>query len=146
MEVSRGVSKGKTTNKMVQILIDTSVIIQKIDIEKDYSFFEKGDFAISILSEYEYLYGRKKFAEEKVLLSKLFTVLLITNEIVLKAIEIKQKLNGRGKPVSEIDYFIAATALVYNLELYTLDTDFLKIKEEFPELKLKLLEQRNRKG
>ena len=124
---------------MVQILADTSILIENLEIKKDLNFFIENEVYISVLTEYEFLYGRRKYKEEKKLLAKLVEILPLTNSIILKAIEIKKALQKKGIPISEIDYFIAATSLVYDLELWTMDKDFLKVKREFPDLKLKIL-------
>ncbi len=122
----------------MEILIDTSFLIKKLERERDIGFFEQNTIYVSIMTIYEYLMPKKNKLKEKLLLENLLKVLNITNEIIVKAAEIKGRLYRKGKPISEIDYFIAATALVHNLELWTLNKDFLKVKEEFPELKLKL--------
>ncbi|MBI2580525.1 PIN domain-containing protein [Candidatus Woesearchaeota archaeon] len=56
-----------------------------------------------------------------------------------RALEISRKLRKIGKPVGAIDILIASMCLNRAFELVAKDTDFLKIRETEPGLRLKLL-------
>ncbi|RLE93438.1 MAG: hypothetical protein DRN04_07060 [Thermoprotei archaeon] len=95
---------------------------------------------LSVISIYEYIRYKKDKKFYKTKLEQAFTVLQLDNNILEKAAEIFTKLKEKGTPVSENDIYIAATALAYDLELYTKDTDYQKIAEVEPKLKLKFIE------
>ena len=63
-------------------------------------------------------------------------MILPTPEIHLHAAEIFRKLVSKGKTPSTIDVYLAALALKHCVLLFTLDSDFHRIADEFP---LKLL-------
>ncbi len=120
------------------ILLDTSIII---DFARKEKLEEYEGYCVSIISLAEILKGVPKGKREvwKNLILTLFKVVPLDLKILDIYSEIYYTLRTKGKLISELDFFIAATALAYDLELWTKDKDFLKIKEEFPELKLKLI-------
>ncbi|MEM1598167.1 MAG: type II toxin-antitoxin system VapC family toxin [Pyrobaculum sp.] len=111
-------------------LLDTSYLIQKLDWEEDFS--DVYHHKISIVTLYEYLVGRRRPKELKTALESILEVVPLTNEIILTAVDVKKRLKSSGLDVPEPDVFIAATALVVGEELWTYDSDFLKIKNVAP--------------
>lgn len=122
-----------------RILLDTSVLIEILDKRSLLNLIEREELYISIISIYEYIRYKKDKEFFKKRLEESFTILGLDNKALLKSAEIFEILKKKGKFVSENDVYIAATAIANNLELWTKDTDFEKIKTLFPELKLNLL-------
>jgi len=122
-----------------RILLDTSILIEILDREKYLEFIQAGEVYLSVISIYEYVRYKKDKKFYKIKLEQAFSVLQLDNNILEKAAEIFIKLKEKGIPVSENDIYIAATALAYDLELYTKDTDYQKIAGVEPKLKLKLI-------
>ncbi len=122
------------------ILLDTSVLIDILDKGSLLDLIEKEELYISVISIYEYIRYKKNKEFFKKKLEESFIVLGLNNETLLESALIFEALKRRGKPVSENDIYIAATAIAHNLELWTRDTDYEKIKMFFPKLELRLLE------
>ncbi len=110
-------------------VLDTSVIIE---------IFDRGntDLLENILSKYdalyipwivlyEYLYGHKYLGKNiesrKKAVEKLGQVIGVTQDIILKAMEIDIELHKKGMTIPFSDILIAATAIMLNAELITLD-------------------------
>lgn len=126
--------------RLQRILLDTSILIEILDREKYLELIQAEEVYLSVISIYEYIRYKKDKKFYKTKLEQAFTVLQLDNNILEKAAEIFTKLKEKGTPVSENDIYIAATALAYDLELYTKDTDYQKIAEVEPKLKLKFIE------
>jgi len=114
-------------------------LIEILDKRSLLNLIEREELYISIISIYEYIRYKKDKEFFKKRLEESFTILGLDNKALLKSAEIFEILKKKGKFVSENDVYIAATAIANNLELWTKDTDFEKIKTLFPELKLNLL-------
>lgn len=125
--------------RLQRILLDTSILIEILDREKYLELIHAGEVYLSVISIYEYIRYKKDKKFYKTKLEQAFSVLQLDNNVLEKAAEIFTKLKEKGIPVSENDIYIAATALAYDLELYTKDTDYQKIAEVEPKLKLKLI-------
>ncbi len=110
-------------------VLDTSVLIE---------LFDRGNVEIleGILGRYsalyipwivlyEYLYGHKylgrNIEERKAAVEKLGRVVGVTQEILVKALEIDVSLHKKGQAIPFSDVLIAATALTLQAELVTLE-------------------------
>lgn len=119
-------------------ILDTTMLIEIIDRGRHIDLLNN-DNSISVVSIYEFIRYKKKMLENKLLLESSFDAVPITNPVLLKAAEIFVKLKENGLKVSENDIYIASTALVNNLKLYTKDRDFLSIKKYFQNLKIQFV-------
>ena len=119
-------------------VLDTTILIDAIDHGRHLEVLD-GDNSISLISIYEFIRHKKKMLENKLLLENSFDVLPLTNPVLLKAAEMFVKLKENGATVSENDIYIASSALVNGLRLYTKDGDFLTIKKYFQDLKVQLV-------
>ncbi len=74
---------------------------------------------------YEYLYGHRylgrDITDRKRAIEKLGQVIGVTQDIIIKAIEIDIDLHRKGMTIPFSDILVAATALVLKAELVTLD-------------------------
>lgn len=121
-----------------KILLDTSVLIDLLDKGKGAWLLEE-DCHLCIISIYEYIRYKHNAEEQKLLLEGAFEIVNFSNPIILKASEIFVRLKKAGKPISENDVYIAASAIANKLKLYTKDTDFKEIKRLFPEFQLAIV-------
>ena len=113
-------------------LIDTDIIIYSLKEHKEINlqFKEKLHIpkSISVVTYGELIYGAKKSKHvEKNLavayrISELFPIINIDRSIMDIFGEIKSKLEKTGSKIEDMDLFIAATALSYNLTLVTNNT------------------------
>ncbi len=110
-------------------MLDTSVLIELFDrgntdlleeIVERYSALY-----IPWIVLYEYLYGHRylgrDISDRKRAIEKLGQVVGVTQDMILKAMEIDVDLHRRGMAIPFSDILIAATALVLGAELVTLD-------------------------
>ncbi|MDR3108494.1 MAG: type II toxin-antitoxin system VapC family toxin [Planctomycetaceae bacterium] len=120
----------------VVISPDTSVLIEHFRTkDKEYTSYRKlvrdgYQFAISAITQYEVIAGTRGELLE-IWLSELETMffLPITKPVVMKAREINLQLKRDRKQLDMPDILIAATAMVNNLSLATLNTKhFERIK------------------
>jgi predicted nucleic acid-binding protein len=104
-------------------LFDTSIAIEHIKK----GVFEKG--AISVITLIEILRGvaSEKRARVKELLEKVYSVIDISNNAILKYCELYSQLKERGEVLSDADLLIAATAIAHDFVLVTKDKDFQRI-------------------
>lgn len=100
----------------MRVLLDTDVLI---DVEKGVRELPEAENHISVITLYEFVRGRKDFEKAKRLLEEAFTVIPLTNEVLLKATEIWRILRLRGSPIDDRDLLIAATAIAHRLKLCT---------------------------
>ena len=56
-------------------------------------------------------------------------VLPIDLDVARKSILVEQKLERKGRLIGKLDILIAATCLVHNLPLLTLDRDFREVQD-----------------
>lgn len=122
-----------------RVILDTSVLIEVLDRGRIQLMGGVGEFYLSTISLHEYI----RYKRDRVFFKKLeeaFEVVGLDNEVLLKAAEIFHVLKEKGLSVSENDVYVAATAITHDLELWSKDEDFEKIRRLFPELKLKLVD------
>jgi len=114
-------------------LFDTSVVIEHIKR----GVFEKG--AISVITLIEILRGvvPEKRARVKELLEKVYSVVDISNSVILKYCELYSQLRERGEVLSDADLLIAATAIAHSFTLVTKDKDFQRIADYSLKLELR---------
>lgn len=122
-------------------VLDTSIVIEIFD-RGDTSLLEDIMNRYSVLYIpwivlYEYLYGHKylgkNIIDRKKAVEKLGQITGITQDIILKAIEIDIDLHRKGMTIPFSDILIVATTIVFNAELVTLDQKrYIRI----PELKI----------
>ena len=120
-------------------LLDTTVLIDAIDHRRHLDLLERAQ-GLSIVSIYEFVRYKSRKEENKLLLENSFEVIGIDNAVVLKAAEIFSTLKINGITISDNDVYIAASAIVHGLKLYTKDKDFLFIKKHFKEFKVEVLQ------
>ncbi len=114
---------------MLRGVIDTSIIIELYDrgntdlLEEIINRYNTPYIPWIVL--YEYLYSHKylgrSIIERKKAVEKLGRVIGITQDIIIKALEIDVELHKKGTTIPFSDILIAATALVLEAELATLD-------------------------
>jgi tRNA(fMet)-specific endonuclease VapC len=113
-------------------LIDTDIIVYSLKENKEINLHFKEKLhipkSISVVTYGELIYGAKKSKHvEKNLavayrISELFPIINIDRSIMDIFGEIKSKLEKTGSRIEDMDLFIAATALSYNLTLVTNNT------------------------
>ncbi|MFH1049935.1 MAG: type II toxin-antitoxin system VapC family toxin [bacterium] len=117
------------------VLIDTSILIdfyRKKNVEKTLFYQLSGnyDFALSIISEFEFLVG---FPEEKLDFAKEIikgiTIFEINKIISEEALKIYKNLKKINKLIPFTDLFIAATAVSNKIPLATLNKKHFKYVE-----------------
>ncbi len=122
-------------------VLDTSIVIEIFD-RGDTSLLEDIMSRYSVLYIpwivlYEYLYGHKylgkNIIDRKKAVEKLGKIIGVTQDIILKAIEIDIDLHRKGTTIPFSDILIAATTIVFNAELITLDK---KHYTRIPKLKI----------
>ncbi len=109
------------------ILIDTSVLIDYFRKKNKgktllYSLSLKHNFAISTITEFEFLVGLSdKHLEFATILFKNFIVLPFDSRCAKTATKIYNELKSKNQLISPPDIFIAATAIANNLSFATLN-------------------------
>jgi len=126
---------------MEACVLDTSIIIEIFDkgneklLEHILQKYKK--VYIPWLVLYEYLYGHKYLGRDVVQrkqgLEKLGVIKWLTQDIILKTLEIDIELRKKGLSIPFSDIVIAATAIMLQAEIITLDK---KHYERIPELML----------
>lgn len=115
---------------ITQVIMDTdtlSAVMRKnpVVMPKALAYIsEYGQFTFSIITIYEILRSLKvKGAIKQAIVFDRFhkknIILLLTDEIVVKAAEIYADLRKRGELISDADILIAASALVHELGVVT---------------------------
>jgi len=110
-------------------VLDTSVLIDIFDRgnEKllEYILRKYKMIYIPWIVLYEYLYGHKYLGrdinERKKAVEKLGIIYSISQEVLLKALEIDISLRKKGNIIPFSDVIIAATTIILKAELVTLD-------------------------
>ncbi|RLG42463.1 MAG: type II toxin-antitoxin system VapC family toxin [Thermoproteota archaeon] len=97
-------------------MVDTDILI---DVEKGRTSLPRAQLFISWISLYEFLRGRKDFLAVKERMERVFTVLLPTNEVLKKSVEIYRDLRSKGELIDERDLIIGATAISFSIPLLT---------------------------
>jgi len=100
-----------------RILVDTDILIDyyksRLDLPLGNIYF------ISVISLYEYIRGTKNPKLAKKLLEESFTIIPLTNSILVKASEIWRDLRKKGMIIDDRDLIIGTTAIVFDLKLLT---------------------------
>jgi len=100
----------------LRILIDTDKLIS---IEKGEEELPEDECFVSIITVYEFIRGRKDFLKAKKLIEEIAVSLDVDNKVIAKATEIWRTLKKEGQLIDDRDLLIGATAIVYDLHLYT---------------------------
>ena len=99
-----------------RILIDTDTLI---DAERGRAELPRAQIAISCITLYEFIRGRNDYLTLKEELEKAFIVVPLSNEVLIKAVEIYRELKSSGEMMDERDLLIGATAIALNIPLKT---------------------------
>jgi Predicted nucleic acid-binding protein, contains PIN domain len=124
----------------MKVLIESSAIIEylKGNAKVKEIISNSEDFYVSTLTIFEVLLGK---VEEKKILDFLsaFNVIGLNKKDSITASRIYKRLRDKGKLIGYFDVLISAQAINRDLTLVTKDTDFLKVADEFNELKVALI-------
>jgi hypothetical protein len=124
----------------MKVLIESSAIIEylKGNAKVKEIISNSEDFYVSTLTIFEVLLG--KVEENKILdFLSAFNVIGLNKKDSVIASRIYKRLRDKGKLIGYFDILISAQAINRGLTLVTKDTDFLKVADEFNELKVALI-------
>lgn len=124
----------------MKVLIESSAIIEylKGNVKVKEIISNSEDFYVSTLTIFEVLLG--KVEENKILdFFSAFNVIGLNKKDSITASRIYKRLRDKGKLIGYFDILISAQAINRGLTLVTKDTDFLKVADEFNELKVALI-------
>jgi len=124
----------------MKVLIESSAIIEylKGNAKVKEIISNSEDFYVSTLTIFEVLLG--KVEENKILdFLSAFNVIGLNKKDSIIASRIYKRLRDKGKLIEYFDILISAQAINRDLTLVTKDTDFLKVADEFNELKVALI-------
>ena len=124
----------------MKVLIESSAIIEylKGNAKVKEIISNSEDFYVSTLTIFEVLLG--KVEENKILdFLSAFNVIGLNKKDSIIASRIYKRLRDKGKLIGYFDILISAQAINRDLTLVTKDTDFLKVADEFNELKVALI-------
>lgn len=124
----------------MKVLIESSAIIEylKGNAKVKEIISNSEDFYVSTLTIFEVLLG--KVEENKILdFFSAFNVIGLNKKDSIIASRIYKRLKDKGKLIGYFDILISAQAINRGLTLVTKDTDFLKVADEFKELKVALI-------
>jgi len=124
----------------MRVLIESSAIIEylKGNAKVKEIISNSEDFYVSTLTIFEVLLG--KVEENKILdFLSAFNVIGLNKKDSITASRIYKRLRDKGKLIGYFDILISAQAIDRGLTLVTKDTDFLKVADEFNELKVALI-------
>jgi predicted nucleic acid-binding protein len=124
----------------MKVLIESSAIIEylKGNAKVKEIISNSEDFYVSTLTIFEVLLG--KVEENKILdFFSAFNVIGLNKKDSITASRIYKRLRDKGKLIGYFDILISAQAINRGLTLVTKDTDFLKVADEFNELKVALI-------
>lgn len=124
----------------MKVLIESSAIIEylKGNVKVKEIISNSEDFYVSTLTIFEVLLG--KVEENKILdFLSAFNVIGLNKKDSITASRIYKRLRDKGKLIGYFDILISAQAINRGLTLVTKDTDFLKVADEFKELKVALI-------
>jgi len=112
-----------------RVLVDTDILIDyyrdRIDLPSRNIYF------ISTITLYEYIRGTTEPKLAKKLLEESFTVIPLTNKVLLRASEIWQDLKKRGFLLDDRDLMIGTTAIVFKLKLLTKNVKYFNRLEKY---------------
>ncbi|MFP3203806.1 MAG: type II toxin-antitoxin system VapC family toxin, partial [Sulfolobus sp.] len=123
-----------------KVLIESSAIIEylKGNAKVKEIISNSEDFYVSTLTIFEVLPG--KVEENKILdFLSAFNVIGLNKKDSFIASRMYKRLRDKGKLIGYFDILISAQAINRDLTLVTKDTDFLKVADEFNELKVALI-------
>ena len=124
----------------MKVLIESSAIIEylKGNAKVKEIISNSEDFYVSTLTIFEVLLG--KVEENKILdFLSAFNVIGLNKKDSIIASRIYKRLRDKGKLIGYFDILISAQAINRDLTLVTKDTDFLKVADEFNEVKVALI-------
>jgi len=124
----------------MKVLIESSAIIEylKGNAKVKEIISNSEDFYVSTLTIFEVLLG--KVEENKILdFLSAFNVIGLNKKDSIIASRIYKRLRDKGKLIGYFDILISAQAINRDLTLVTKDTDFLKVADEFNDLKVALI-------
>jgi hypothetical protein len=124
----------------MKVLIESSAIIEylKGNAKVKEIISNSEDFYVSTLTIFEVLLG--KVEEDKILdFFSAFNIIGLNKKDSVTASRIYKRLRDKGKLIGYFDILISAQAINRDLTLVTKDTDFLKVADEFNELKVALI-------
>lgn len=124
----------------MKVLIESSAIIEylKGNVKVKEIISNSEDFYVSTLTIFEVLLG--KVEEDKILdFFSAFNIIGLNKKDSVIASRIYKRLRDKGKLIGYFDILISAQAINRGLTLVTKDTDFLKVADEFNELKVALI-------
>ena len=124
----------------MKVLIESSAIIEylKGNAKVKEIISNSEDFYVSTLTIFEVLLG--KVEENKILdFLSAFNVIGLNKKDSVIASRIYKRLRDKGKLIGYFDILISAQAINRGITLVTKDTDFLKVADEFNELKVALI-------
>ncbi|PVU69792.1 PIN domain nuclease [Sulfolobales archaeon SCGC AB-777_K20] len=124
----------------MRVLIESSAIIEylKGNAKVKEIISNSEDFYVSTLTIFEVLLG--KVEEDKILdFFSAFNIIGLNKKDSVIASRIYKRLRDKGKLIGYFDILISAQAINRGLTLVTKDTDFLKVADEFNELKVALI-------
>ena len=124
----------------MKVLIESSAIIEylKGNAKVKEIISNSEDFYVSTLTIFEVLLG--KVEENKILdFLSAFNVIGLNKKDSITASRIYKRLRDKGKLIGYFDILISAQAINRDLTLVTKDTDYLKVADEFNELKVALI-------
>jgi len=124
----------------MKVLIESSAIIEylKGNAKVKEIISNSEDFYVSTLTIFEVLLG--KVEENKILdFLSAFNVIGLNKKDSIIASRIYKRLRDKGKLIGYFDILISAQAINRDLTLVTKDTDYLKVADEFNELKVALI-------
>jgi len=124
----------------MKVLIESSAIIEylKGNAKVKEIISNSEDFYVSTLTIFEVLLG--KVEENKIIdFLSAFNVIGLNKKDSIIASRIYKRLRDKGKLIEYFDILISAQAINRDLTLVTKDTDFLKVADEFNELKVALI-------
>jgi Predicted nucleic acid-binding protein, contains PIN domain len=124
----------------MKVLIESSAIIEylKGNAKVKEIISNSEDFYVSTLTIFEVLLG--KVEESKILdFLSAFNVISLNKKDSITASRIYKRLRDKGKLIGYFDILISAQAINRDLTLVTKDTDYLKVANEFNELKVALI-------
>lgn len=110
-----------------KIVVDTSILIEVLERGEEQLLLKlaRVEALVPHVALYEYLWGYlysgRDHLREKEVVEKLFTVVYLNQEILLKAMELDVQLAKKGVKVPQADLLIAATALTLGAPLLTKD-------------------------
>ena len=116
---------------MEDLMLDTSFLILLLKEKKLSTFVRNYNGFLPDIVLFEYLRGEayldRDITREKSYLEDIFVIVILNNDIIIRASELWAKLIKKGVRIPEPDVLIAAYALEMDMPLITLDEDFQRL-------------------